>query len=119
MSVWGFWQDFPGFTHQLFLLLLLLHAPNTVNTQHRYKEPPKTGPQSHAKAKQQRLKRRKRRELSDRDDGNRCGATSEAKESSKSNGEQTFPRLDGEVIYLGRSSVSIQLLQIKHKRECA
>lgn len=112
MSVRGFWPDFPGFTHPSFLL----HAPNAVKSQRRYEQPPeKKGPESHAKPKEQRLKRRKRRELSDRDDGNRCGGTAEAKESSKNNGEQTFPRLDGEFIYLGRSSAWIQPLQKKKK----
>lgn len=53
------------------------------------------------------------------DEETRCGGTSEVKESSKSNGEQTFPRLDEDFIYLGSSSESIQPLQIKHKRECA
>lgn len=68
----GFRKDFPSFTHNLILLLLLLlHVPNTVNTRHGYKKPPKKkSPKSHAKPKKKKKsnvsKRRKRRELSDR-----------------------------------------------------
>lgn len=40
-------------------------------------------------------------------------------ESSKSNSQGSFPRLEDEFIYLGTPPVSIQPLQIKQQRECS